>query len=226
MFSLQIFTELLIVGSFLILGILPLLMLVNKQEGGGSEFWPLTGDFNSKVKIVVVLLLAYAAGAAGNRLVDDFWEDFIGIEPDRHYGALLKADLARPAAPEVMQPRIVCGEFVQDNDCLKVALMVVRERSDATRDWLDSRRAYIRLMRSAALASILFVLSVGIYKLRRRRSQRFKVSHVLLAAIFMGLLSFAHWEAENKYWKRVYELYLAMPAPPAPPPEKAHSTQG
>jgi hypothetical protein len=220
MFSLQIFTELLIVGLFLILGIAPLLLLVNERAGGRSEFWPLSDSYSSKIKIVIVLILAYAAGAAGNRLVDDFWEDLIKIGTEKGYEARLQADLKlqpdlKPSPqPDGKQPRIICQGFIAEKgDCLKVAQMVLRERNEATRDWLDNRRAYIRLMRAASISAILFVLSLGVYKLKKRDSERFKLSHLAVAVIFMVLLTVGHWTADYKYWKRVYELYMAMPPP-------------
>lgn len=212
MFSLQIFTELLIVGVFLLLGTLPLLLLMNEPGDTGSEFWPLTGDYSSKVKIVLALVLAYAAGAAGNRLVDDFWEDAVKLDSEHKYENNLRDDLAKLGALSGGAGRIICAGYVEkERDCIKVAHMSLRERSEATREWLDNRRAYIRLMRAAAVSGLLFIFSVMVYKLRRRDSKRFKLVHVILVAVFTSLLTYAHWNADKKYWKRVYELYMALP---------------
>src|SRR5436305_15184625 len=137
MFSLQIFTEILIVGLFLILGVSPFLLLVNKEEEaqGQSEFWPLKEDYSGKVKVVIILLLAYALGAGVNRLADDFWGvtfSKLHIASADKFEKKLQNFLAQATNSQDKQPLINCqGDVAAYNDCLNVAEMALRERNEA-----------------------------------------------------------------------------------------------
>jgi hypothetical protein len=263
MFEVRIFTEILIVGLFMLVGLWPLFLLVKKEvkeqkkeeaqrdlkageheghdeplaaeqtrwgketKAGGADddLFPITDDYVSKVKrVVMLLMLAYAVGAAGNRLADDFWDRaFKRYHFDEKYEELLKAEtrglreqqaLNLPQAAHEGQSRLRCEGMIADKkDCLKVALMLLRERSEATQDWLDNRRAYIRIMRAASLSLMLLMVSMFIYKVRWwRTSHRYRMSHFALALFFLGVITFAHMVAERKYWKHVYEYYAGLPA--------------
>ena len=252
MFEVTIFTELLIAGLFILVGLWPLFLLVRKESqalkreegvgstgelelpaaaqagGGGAEDdpFPIVDAYVSKVKkVVIMLLLAYAVGAAANRLADDFWDDLVfkRYKLDERYEETLRQETRSlreqqlaglPPADLNWQSRIRCEgkEMEKSNNCLKVAHMLLRERSEATREWLDNRRAYIRIMRAASLSLVLLIISMFIYKVRWwKKSRRYRISHFALALFFLCAITYAHKEAEEKYWNRVYELYTGLP---------------
>ena len=260
--EIQVFTEILVVGLFILVGLSPLFLLVKKeakekkqelkeQAQGAAEaetpapvqtgdeaqadpadedLFPFADDYVTKIKKgAIILLLAYATGAAGNRLADDLWDlipvlDFDGAY--EQYFCPTKKMLEEEAATGVQYPRAAPPEGGRrifcnckedgDSDCLKVAHMLLRERSQATREWLDNRRAYIRIMRAASVALMLLLLSMGIYKFRRRGKKgyyRYRPGHFALAFFFLCVIVFAHLVSEKKFWGRVYDLYIGLPPP-------------
>lgn len=229
MFSLQIFTEILIVGLLLLLGISPLLLLMDGKNHNRPGFLPILSDLDAKMPATFLLLVvAYAVGAAGNRLVDDFWEKILP-KPEEKFEKLLVADLNRSRAAVNASaasagnavaagqtgnapPYINCdGEVAKNGDCIKVAEFALRERSQATQDWFDHRRSYIRLVRAAAIAALLLLISMGLYNLVHRRAGRYKLTHFAVALFFFVVFTLAHWVANEKYWKRIYEIYIGLP---------------
>ncbi len=229
MFSLQIFTEILIVGLLLLFGLSPLLLLLDDKNHKRPGFLPILGDLDAKMPATFLLLVvAYAVGAAGNRLVDDFWDKILP-KPEEKFEKLLVADLNRSRAAANAsaasagnavaagqtgnaQAYINCdGEIAKHDDCIKVAEFAIRERSQATQDWFDHRRSYIRLVRAAAVAALLLLISMGLYNLAQRRAGRYKLAHFAFALFFFVFFTSAHVVANEKYWKRVYEIYTGLP---------------
>jgi hypothetical protein len=279
LFTLQLFTEILVVGALLLLGAMPLLLLLDRQSLLKGRLLPFIDHFDSNLPITFVLLvMAYAVGAAGNRLVDSLWDGANELvdavvhsgqacaNNEDYYNHKLVAYLAaaRPAPqPPAAQPdpkptapgRIDCPPALAGKvNCIKVAEFALRERGSATREWLDNRRTYIRIMRSASFAALLFLVSIFVYnrlarRLRRKERARvlerqkgaaetrydpsflllgapaditiqapprrdyhhYRPAHYATAAFLLVVFSCANYIADEKYWQRVYELYVTLP---------------
>jgi hypothetical protein len=273
-FTLQIFTEILVIGALILLGALPILLLLDKQSLRKGRVLPFIDHFDSKLPVTFVLLVvAYALGAAGNRLVDSAWDQIkYPIDEqnplrgdwetnEKLYNKRLLEFLARkqPVQLQGVLPsqdgaaagsgRIDCDENrVGKVNCIKVAEFALRERSESTREWLDNRRTYIRIMRSASFSSLLFIVSMFLYnRLARRlgkkkkklpegqempsrdlskapdevstetpirlKKSRYKGRHFIAASLLFFAFSWANIIADEKYWQRVYELYVSLPPP-------------
>jgi hypothetical protein len=229
MFSLQIFTEILIVGLLLLFGLSPLLLLLDKRNQEREGFLPILNDLDVKLPTTFLLLIiAYAVGAAGNRLVDDFWDSILP-KPDKKYEQLLVAEMKRTklagntsatsadnlqtiAQAGNRQIAINCdGDLARWGECLKVAEFAVRERSQATQDWFDHRRSYIRLVRAAAVAALLLFTSMAFYNILKRNAVRYPWPYFVIVLFFFVAFTVAHVIANEKYWKRVYEVYIGLP---------------
>jgi hypothetical protein len=272
MFTLQLFTEILVVGALLLLGTLPVLLFLDRQSLLKGRVLPFIDHFDSNLPITFVLLVvAYAVGAAGNRLIDSLWDE-IPSPRDEHsifkpgwktnedfYNDELIASLAAESPTQQQHAassvngnppgsdRIRCDKtIVKEVNCIKAAEFALRERSAATREWLDNRRTYIRIMRTSSFSALLLIASMFVYNLRTRglreresrednrppdlmlmmvpgdihtsvpgplRHHHYRRVHFIAAAILLVAFASANHIADEKYWKRVYELYLTLPPP-------------
>lgn len=94
---------------------------------------------------------------------------------------------------------------------LKIADFDIHERSQASDDWLDHRRAYVRIDRGVAFSCLVLLISMAIYRLSKPIVRRYRASHFALVAALLVYFTCVWYSEQERYYKRVYELYIALP---------------
>lgn len=199
MFGFDVFAEIMVVGGLLLLGLTPIFVRLSPPPKGDKGFVPAVDYLKEGTgRFAIALLIAYALGVAGNRLIDDAL-DAAGIDP----GSSAKEDYRKAVAQRPGLP----GD-------LKLAEFSLRERGEATASWLDRHKSYIRILRGSAAAAALLLLSMFLYQRSRPPAPRYRSVHFISAAIFFGLFSLAYYLEAASYKQRVYDLATGL-APPA-----------
>jgi hypothetical protein len=195
MFSFDIFAEIMVVGALLLLALAPIFVRLSTWAEQKPGFVPLVDYLKEgSGRFVLVLLVAYALGVAGNRLIDDA-VDAVGIDPGSVYKERYRAMQDKPNRPKE----------------LKIAEFWLRERNEATAGWLDRHKSYVRITRGSMFACLLLLLTMTIYRLSRPSKPRYGLiqygTTMLLLVVFASAFVL---EAES-YKKRVFELALELP---------------
>lgn len=196
MFGFDVFAEIMVVGGLLLLALTPLFVRLSPWASREGGFLPAVDYLKEGTgRYLIALFVAYALGIAGNRLIDDGLEVF--IDPGREHSnayrdwAVNKPDRAKT---------------------LKLAEFVLKERSDAVANWLDRHKSFVRVLRGAAAATVLLLLTMLAYELSKPPRPRYRRVHFLGALLLLLIFSLAYYLEASAYKKRVHDLSIDLPA--------------
>src|SRR4051812_47976651 len=149
MFGFDIFAEVMVVGGLFLLSLTPIFVRLSPWASKKGGFLPAVDYLKEGTgRYVVALFVAYALGVATNRLADDLI-DLVGIDPGSRFE--LDYETWAKALPQ-KAPKLKYAEFV------------LRERNEATAAWLDRHKSFVRILRGAAVSSLLLFLAMVIYE--------------------------------------------------------------
>jgi hypothetical protein len=218
MFGENQFLELPVIGLLLIAGCSPWIACMSPRLRQSTDVFPGFGGLTRLpergVGIALLLVLAVMVGMVGNALIDtavhDSWagwnSDWEGL-----YDIWLSERPAVPAAApcagsaKAVEPGIAPS--------LKAAEHALGNGSDSeyTRAYLMRHKAIMRVLRSAAVAAIVFfagmVLFQGLRRWRRWPVPAYSTKHMLIAVVMSIVLTVAYFEEVADFHKRVFELY-------------------
>lgn len=197
MFSFDIFAEIIVVGGLLFLSLTPLIVRLTPLAESEGAFVPAVDYLKEGTgRFLIALLVAYALGVAGNRLVDnglDFIEFDSGSEYKQKYENWAKTNNIKPTT-------------------LKMAEFVLRERNEATAGWLDRHKSFERILRGAMAACGILLLTMTGYVLSSPSKPRYRQIHFFSVAIFLLIFMSAYHLESSSYKKRVFDLATNLPA--------------
>jgi hypothetical protein len=190
MFSVQIFTEIFVVGSLLMLAVSPLLWSLlptgSRQAGITTSIRSVT---NAPVMGAIIVVLVYSIGIAGNRLIDDLFDKW-KIDP----GSAIKTDFASQAAQ--------AGWNVKSLKEAEFSLL----QNEGPREWLDRHKSFVRVLRGGCFASALFILTM----LAGLPSKRYTTAHFIAAFLLLAIFSTAYVRESQKYKEHVAAIYRVL----------------
>jgi hypothetical protein len=235
MFSIDNFIEIQVVGFLLLLAISPLLNLSTVAFRTKPGFCPLFDTIPDKsAKAILLLVFAFSIGIAGNRLVDELF-DTLGIEGREEFE--YQCPKEKPDCPRFFQylcpeNKIDCpekyeygyGKWWQEQKeknnnklkKLKLAEYYVSDHSEMARRYFERHKSFMRVLRGAAFASFLLLLTMAVYQLARKSKKllpcnRYKSAHFITVIVFLLIFSFAYRFEAQHYYNRVYDLYKDYP---------------
>lgn len=200
MFSIDNFLEIQVVGFLMLLAISPALNLSTTFRTRRG-FCPLFDNIKTEsAKAILLLIFAFSVGIASNRLVDELF-DTLNVEgrEEYQYKNPVATRSLRECFKVVIQPsrelqferpsvNANCigkygGKFNEwllgKNDptkleTIKLAEYYVSDHSETARDYFERHKSFMRVLRGAACASLLLLLTMAIYQLTR--TKRFRKS--------------------------------------------------
>jgi hypothetical protein len=109
--------------------------------------------------------------------------------------------------------RLFRGTHIDPTPTVSRVELVVRDHSDAARDFVERHKTYLKVSRAAFCSSVLFLLSMGWYRVvtRKRLPQaerlRYRRGHFVASGI-VGVISLFSFTLENKhYWEQLRSLF-------------------
>lgn len=196
MFGFDVFAEVMVVGGLLLLALTPIFVRLSPWASKRGDFLPAVDYLKEGTgRYIIALFVAYALGVAGNRLGDDLL-DAMRLDPGSEYKQLYR-DWAKsyPLKP----PELKYAEFW------------LRERSEATAGWFDRHKSFVRILRGAAVACALLLLTMLVYRLSRPPTPRYTRIHFASTTVLLLLFLSAYYLETAGYQKRVYELSRYLP---------------
>src|SRR2546423_1375569 len=146
MFSLTFFTEILVVGVLLILGLSPIWTVLLKMLNAEERFDVLKKLEEKSALILIVFILAYATGVLGNRLVDQILPDD-GDKTSQQ--AIMSLAQSRRSAQQSSGVNVTCIQGEEsDEECSKVVVTALKERDASIAEWFERHKSYIRVQRA------------------------------------------------------------------------------
>lgn len=203
MFAIENFIEIQVVGFLLLIAISPLLNIIAPSLRGKDGFCPILEDVSDKsAKAVLIIVMAFCVGIAGNRLIDDvIGSDFIGQEGDETYKEGFKNWAS--GYPYKLQS-------------LKLAEFHVGGENEYARGYYERHKSFMRVLRGSAAASLLLLLFMSAYELARTSKKlelcrRYPMAYFVIAATLFIIFSLAYRQESTHYYRRVCELYTNVP---------------
>jgi hypothetical protein len=203
MFEIDNFIEIQVVGFLLLFAISPLLNLLSPAFRAKEGFCPLLEDISHKsAKAVLLIIMAFTVGIAGNRLIDDFvGSNLINHEGHEKYEEVF----AKWAAEDSTRLQ-----------SLKLAEFTDSDASETAQKYFERHKSFMRVLRGAAFAAFLLLLSMLLYQFARAIKtlapcSRYSLSHYLLAIAMLIFFSVAYVQESTHYYQRVCELYTHVP---------------
>ena len=195
MLSLDVFTEILVVGLLVLLSVSPILIRLSPTAAKAEGLLPgITSLAGKSVGVFLALVLAYSLGIAANCLVENTFAA-LGIDPGSQY----RTQFERWAKEK--------NDPVQE---LEIAEFFLITRSDALKAWSDRHRLYIRVLRAASFSLALLIITMLAYTVSKPQRPRYYPRHFLAAIILFIVFSFAYWLQSTNYKERVYDLYKGL----------------
>jgi hypothetical protein len=202
MFIITTFIEIQIVGIFLLIGISPLIILLSPSLRSKGSLWASLDKIADKsLKAIFITIFAFSLGIAANGFFSDSL-GMLGLYPGNYY----QAEFSEWA-----------GENKSNVRSLEIARYILMERSDVMQSRFERHIIFIRVLRGAAISSLLFLLTMAIYQILSRRKPsmikpRYSTSYFFIALILFTLFFIAYWNQSYKYSRDVYILYTGLPA--------------
>jgi hypothetical protein len=220
MISIENYLEIQIVGILLLLALTPLLnIFVPSKVVNDARFCPMLADLggSNSVKFILVLVIAFVIGAAGNRLIDDFIDDMLGIEGKEKYAQDYKAWAEKNYNTSSTANN---NQLTANNNpppkTLKVAEFELGNKKDAemNRNYFERHKFLMRILRGTAFSALLFMISVIAYCLLSAKlnlcETRYTGVHYWTAFLVLILFSAAYRLESTHYYKRVCELQTGV----------------
>ncbi len=227
MFSIDNFIEIQVVGFLLLLAISPLVNLLTPALRVQEGFCPFFENIPDKsAKAILLLVLAFSVGIAGNRLVDELFDGF-EIEGREEFETkcskkeLCKKDEGCQKYVECLQKKANSTKefdiWAKANSAklqkIKLAEYYVSDHSDTAQKYFERHKSFMRVLRGAAFASLFLLFSMFIYRFAQRFRKlsplchRYSVAHLLVVFMFFLIFYFAYVCEAQHYYNRVVEMY-------------------
>jgi hypothetical protein len=200
MFAIDSFIEIQVIGALLLLGASPFLLLIvptfSRQQGAFAFLRRL----NDKGAIAVLIVIAaFCVGIAGNRIIDDL----LGAS------AYEGEELHTPA-----YSAIVNGTSCPKS--IKLAEFQVPRDNEYARGWLERHKSFMRVLRGAFSACLLFFVCMLAYRVGQWRrpgllKPRYSVGHFAVTLLLFTFFFVAYVSESTHYYKRVCELATGLP---------------
>jgi hypothetical protein len=200
MFEIDNFIEIQVVGVLLLLGASPIFLLMDPAFSRQQGAFSFLHKINSKGALAIfVLVAAFCTGIAGNRLIDDSLGR-LEMEGEEHYSESYSA---------IVKGRALPGS-------IKLAEFTVADNNEYARGWLERHKSFMRVLRGASFACLLFLVCMLVYRLgqwRRPESlkPRYSVGHFAVTLFFFSLFLGAYISESTHYYQRVCELATQVP---------------
>ena len=201
MFGEQQFIETPVIGLLLMFGVSPLIVALHARWRGEEGFCPplkqLAGLSEKGSTVTLLVVAAFVVGIVGNQvldaMIDDEWTiGFANYEELYEDWRCQYPDPNRPATLKLAEHRAADGPH------------------EYTRAYLLRHRSAVRVMRAAAAAAILFLLSINCYESVRQRLgwkvRRYKPWHFAASVLAIALLVFTYLSEVRAVNRRVFEL--------------------
>jgi hypothetical protein len=194
--------EIITVGLLIFYGFSPLIMATSAELRDDPHFCPpLAAALRLPEKssgIGALLVAAMIAGFVSNQAIDAFTHDD-KVGPRQQYDSMYGCWLASASVQNPPRPAT-----------LKIAEFDIAKTNDYARAYFERHKAAIRIMRAAAVAAILFILSMLTYELLRPHRQwgerRYKMAYFLIAILIAAACALVYRSETDDYYKRVFEL--------------------
>lgn len=200
MFSIESLIEIQIVGILLLIAISPLLNLLSPSLREQKGFCPFIENIPDKsAKAIIILIMAFIIGVAGNRLIDDFIADVLYLEGREQH----KKDESDFKKWAVQNKKLE----------IKLAEYYVSDNSQTAKNYFERHKILMRILRGAAFASFLMLLSMLIYQISLSSKKlalcsRYSSSHFIIVVALLAIFSFTYKLESEHYYDRVAELYM------------------
>lgn len=192
MFSLDLFLEIQIVGMLVLFAVSPIFIrfipALNKKEG---FFAGLDRAGDKAALSIAMLVLSFVIGVSCNLMLTALFNSSHLIPGDEY-----SKDFA--ARAERNSQRIKSQDGVE---------LTLGSKSEAIRSWIDRHKYYIRILRGAVFASLLFLLSMAFYRLSRPAVPRYSKFHFITTLLLLVLFFYTYWAETMNYKRSVFELY-------------------
>jgi hypothetical protein len=186
--STELFAEVLVAGILLTLAVSPILILFSPTARGRDGLVPCWGEW--KPWIMVVVALVYALGIAGNRLIDELYKSGNKLVDELHK---CRIELKTQGS----------ADFAEREE------LEVRDHSEIARDWVERHKSYHKVLRAASFSSLLFLLSMIVYRMSGPERPRYFARHYVAAMVLCLLFSVALIK-ESSHYRKNLALYSAL----------------
>ncbi len=224
MFAIENFIEIQVVGFLLLIALSPLLNLVSPAIRVKEGFCPIIEDISDKsAKTIFLIVLAFCVGVAGNRLIDDLIDE-VKLQGDETYSKRFETwakESPKPETPARPEVNIKTGEFTNPAEpkrppSLKLAEYTVAKDNEYARSYFERHKSLMRVLRGAAFASLLLLLSMLVYRLAQANKKlalcnRYTTAYFIIAFALFMIFSFAYRRESTHYYRRVCELSTQIP---------------
>lgn len=220
MFSIDNFIEIQVVGFLLLLAISPIINLLSKDLRTQEGFCPFFENIPDKsAKAILLLVLAFSVGIAGNRLVDELFDN-LNIEGKESFqcerNCLIPIFCSEKVKNCPVENKTDFGKYYDNNPGtlrdLKLAEYFVSDNSKTAQDYFLRHKSFMRVLRGAAFASFFLLCSMFLYQLVKRNKNfkscdRYNYSHFLTVFAFFLIFASAYYYEAEHYYNRVVEMY-------------------
>jgi len=208
MFGEQQFIETPVIGLLLMFGVSPLVIALTawrNQAGFCPPLKTIAGLSDKGSSVALLVVVAFVVGVVGNQVLDSIVDDELTIGFPNY--EKLYTDW-RCQFPESMLRDV---DSCKTCTTLKLAEHFVADGDhEYARAYLLRHRSAVRVMRGAAAAAVLFLLSMAIYQGAKSRRKwpvdRYKPWHFLATAAAVALLTFTYLSEVAAVNRRVFEL--------------------
>jgi hypothetical protein len=183
----ELFVEILIEGLLLAFAVSPILFLYYPAVRGLRSAVPAAVHHGeSKIWITLTVLLAVAFVYS------------VGVAGNRVVDSLFRVVLGNPS------------------DCLEQAAYVLRHESAASLEWVERHKSYLKILRAALAASVLYLLSMGVHQAQHRHKgdvSRYAWRHAVGTLLLLGLFSGGYSLEQRHYYRDVFRNFQLSGAP-------------
>ena len=198
MFGENQFIEVPVIGLLLLFGIAPLLILAVQKWREETGFCPplarIAALSEKGAGVALLVVLAFVVGMIGNQVLDAVIDDEWTIGFDDYESLYAKWR-------EEKKPH-----HLDEVPTLKIAEHHVAKDNEYTRAYLARHKSFVRVMRAAAGAAVLLLITMAIYEIAARKHTRYRPWQFAVTAVAIALFIFAYLSEVAAVNRRVFEL--------------------
>jgi hypothetical protein len=189
------FIEIPIVGSLLLLPVIPWLYAAYR---GTPQVLAHIFKWSRSHRAAFALAIVFLVGVGGNQIIDIATENVEVIDPKKDHEATYKQNAKTPQT-------------------LAGAEHIIGTRSEYAREYFDRHRMFIRIDRAAACGALLLLVSMFACQLHAK----LQIPVILYVCVLIAAVAFgaAYYTEVDSFWATVVNLHeagLAQPLPDKP----------